>query len=289
MGIGIFLLSVGDVFLKTLASTYSPFQIMLVRSLLALPFLLLLLKRKQNLSEILCVDVKTQLLRNGIFSCASLLCIYSLSLLPLAEHSVLFFSEPLFIALLSIPFLGEAVSTVRWVCILTGFIGVIIAMNPSTYQFTHFGGLIALAAAFLYGVGAVLTSKQGRSISSLVLTIWHAMTYIMVGLSGTLYNPFSFLLIDAPYFLAAGLIYIGANLAITESFKQAPTSYTTLLNYTTILWAGLFGYLFWNQWPEANLIMGAILIVGSGIFMIFSERKKDFSITLKVQTEGVSN
>ncbi|MBA3814569.1 MAG: EamA family transporter [Alphaproteobacteria bacterium] len=205
MGLGIFLLSVGEVFLKTLSSTYSPFQIMFMRSLLALPILFLLLKRNQNLSAIFCLDIKAQVLRNGILSCASLLCIYSLSLLPLAEYSVLFFSKPLFIALLSIFLLGKRLSKIGWLCILTGFIGVAIALNPVCHHMIQWGGIAVLTSAFLYGVGAVLTSKQGRQISSLILTIWHAMAYVVLGLCGTLHLPFSFHLADLPYFLEAGL------------------------------------------------------------------------------------
>ncbi len=285
MGIGICLLSVGDVFLKILSSTYSPFHVLLMRSLIALPFLLLLLKKKQNLSNIFQVNVKAQILRNGALSLSLLLRIYSLSLLPLAEYSVLFCSGPFFMALLAIPLLGETVSKTHWMCILAGLGGVIIALNPSPHHMIQSGGITTLIAAFLYGIGVVLTSKLGRKTSSLVQTIWHAMTCTVVSLCGALFIPFSFLLSDLPYFLAAGLIYIVANVTITESFKLAPTSYTAPLNYTSILWASLFGYLLWNQWPEANLIAGAILIVGSGIVMISDDRKKDKTTALEAQVE----
>jgi len=279
------LLSIGDVFFKVLSSAYSPFHIILMRSLLALPFLLILLKRKQNLSEIFQINLKAQLIRNGALSIALLLTIYSLSLLPLAEYAVLFSSGPFFIALLSIPLLGESVSRTRWCCIIAGFIGVVIALNPSPQHMIQFGGMTALMGAFLYGIGVVITSHQGRKTPALVQTICHAITCIFVGLCGTLFIPISFVLSDLPYFLGSGCIYIAANLTITESFKLAPTSYTAPMNFTAILWASLFGYMIWDQWPEANLIAGAILIVGSGIYMIFDERKKDYSIALESQAK----
>ncbi len=279
------LLSLGDVLLKLLSSTYSPFHIILMRALVGLPFLLILLKRKQNFSEIFQIDVKVQLLRNGALSIALLLTIYSLSLLPLAEYSVLFSSGPFFIALLSVPLLGESVSKTRWLCILVGFIGVVIALNPSPYHMIQFGGITALLAAILYGTGVVLTSLQARKTSSLVQIIYHAITCIVVGLCGTFFIPIPISLSDLPYFLMAGFLYIATNVTITESFKWAPTSYTAPVNYTAILWASLFGYVIWDQWPEINLIAGAVLIVGSGIFMIFDERRQDYSIALESQAQ----
>ena len=147
------------------------------------------------------------------------------------------------------------------------------------------GGITTLIAVFFYGTGVVLTSKLARKTPSLVQTTWQAMTYVVIGFCGTLFIPFSLRFSDLPYFLAAGLVYIASNVAFTESLKQAPTSYTAPVNYTAILWASLFGYVFWDQWPEANLIAGAILIVGSGIFMVLGERKKDKRIALEVLVE----
>lgn len=272
MIIGVSCLSCVDALMKFLTSAYSPFQIIMMRSLIALPVLLLIYTRKNRLSSLLNVNIKGQMIRNGFLILALILCIYSLSVLPLIEYSVLFFSSPILIALFSIPILKESVNRTVWVGVLGGFLGVIFALNPSVGLF-KVEGLIALSAAFFYALGVVFTSKLSKQTPSLIMVIWFTGSCLIVGTIGTVFSYTPVQIADLPVFGGAAILNIAANLLITESFRRTKTSLTASINYSSIVWAGVIGYIIWGEVPQAHLLIGGVIIVGSGILVLFQDKK----------------
>jgi len=274
MALGVSCLTCGEAILKFLTSTYTPFQILLLRSLIVLFLLLLVWKKDKPFSEIFQVNIKDQLIRNGVLTLALVLAIYSLSLIPLFQYSSLFFSSPFFIIIFSILLLDEKVNKTIWLSLAAGFLGVVLVFNPSSDFFLEFGCIAALLSAVFYGLGIVLTSKLSRVNSPLLMTLWYTGVCLVVGLCGSLGSAFSFHGEDVFLFLLAALLNIGANFAITKSFQCAQASYLAPLEYLAIPLSALLGYLIWTQLPEEGAVIGSLFIVASGLYIFKKEKKQ---------------
>lgn len=271
---GIFLYSLSDVIVKLLSDRYSAFHIIFMRSTFALPLIFLLHIRKHSIARIFQVNIREQLIRNAFLSLASILSIYSLSLIPLAEYAVFIYGAPLLVILLSRPILGEAITKKNVFCTSIGFFGVIISFNPSIQYVVHMGAVIACVAAFSYALGMILTSLQGRTTPPLVMVFWNTLSCALVGLCGTLFVPLTLDVKDLIYFVIEALIHVSSSLMIVRSFQLTPISLTSSLNYTAIIWATLFDYLIWKQTPQPHLILGAACILGCGMQYLYGVRLK---------------
>ena len=194
-----------------------------------------------------------------------------LKYLELATATALFFSFPLFLTALSVPLLKEHVGFKRWAAVIVGFVGVILMTKPG-------GGfewpmLLMLAAAFGWSLVALATRKLGeeQSAQSILFytlmgfasTMWIVQFWVWQPLDG------SALLLIA--FVA--LFGVAAQFLITKAYTLANPAITSPFEYTGLVWAAIFGYLIWGDFPDWISVMGGLLIVGSGIFIIYREAK----------------
>ena len=274
MARGVGFLTCGEAVLKLLTSTYSPFQILFFRSLIALPFLLLFWRKDNSFQSLFHVNIKDQLIRSGVLTLAIVLAILSLSLIPLFQYSSLFFSSPLFIVIFSILLLSETASKTTWLSLILGFLGVIIVFNPQRSILLDIGSLAALLSAVFYGLGVVLSSKLSRIHSPLLMTLWYMGTCLGVGLCGSLESIFSFSLSDVPFFSLAAFLNVGTNFTITKSFQYAQASYLAPIEYIAIPLSVFLGYMIWEQFPSEGMVIGSLLIVGSGLYIFKREKRR---------------
>ena len=273
MAFGVSFITCGESVVKLLTLDYSPFQILFIRSAIALPLLLILWKKDKPFTDIFRVNVKDQLIRNGVLALAILLAFFSLSLIPLFQYSSLFFSSPFFIVIFSIFLLGETVSKAIWLSLITGFLGVVIIFNPSSSFLFEIGSLAAILAAAFMGLGMVLTSKLSKLTSPLLMTLWYTGTCLIVGMCGSLGHPLSLHLNDFLFFGLTAFFNIGANLTIIKSFQCTPASYLAPVQYLAIPLSALLGYLIWEQLPGEGTLIGSLLVIGSGLYIFKREKK----------------
>lgn len=191
--------------------------------------------------------------------------------LPLADTITCYLSAPIIVVALSAVFLGEKVGWRRWTAVLTGFIGVIIAMRPSTSSIS-FGALVAVAGAFCSAI-LMLVTRHLRGTSQTFMAFSHICGTFTFG---AVLAPFQWITPQWEHvgiFLVAGVISVSGLLCANRSLTLAPASVLAPYKFTAILFAALFGYIFFGDVPPLTTIAGAAIIVASGLYIFMRERK----------------
>ena len=278
--------SVMDVIIKDISDTFGTVQIYFFRSALALIPAWFLLRAEGGLAAL-----RTQRLAFHIFrSCISmsfLLCFfYALHLLPLADLYAITFAAPLFITALSVPMLRERVGPHRWAAIGVGFVGVLVILRPGGEVFS-LGGLIGLLSSLLFSFSMIFTRQLSRTESNGAIVTYFALTSTV--LSG-LALPFVWVqpeigdwshLTAAVLFgndwsllIAIGLIGGVGQILITHAFRSAPVAIVSPFQYTSILGGLVFGYAFFGDLPDAIMLIGAAIVVASGLYILYRETRR---------------
>lgn len=214
---------------------------------------------------------------------------YALTLLPLAEHTALSYTTPLFVTLLSIPFLGERPGVHRWGAVLMGFAGiVVIALGQGAFS-GGLGGMeigggwqgpvsIGIFFAVLQGVFSAITTMLVRGLSgteksttivmwqSLLMTLFTAATLPFFWVTPTGWE----LLI----LLGVGITGGVAQVLLTEAYASAQVSALGPYSYTSILWATGLGIVVFGTWPGLSMGLGAAMIVAAGLYILHREMKR---------------
>ncbi len=199
---------------------------------------------------------------------------WSFHLLPLGDAVALNFSAPLFLTALSVPLLGEKVGIHRWSAVLVGFVGVLIIVRPSGEMFLHLGAMVALGAAFAQSFAMVAIRQLSRTEPpNTIVFYFTSFTTVMLALA----LPFVWVtptLADLGLLVATGLLGGGAQLLMTRGYSLAPAAVIAPFNYTSLLWAVLFGWLLWSELPSVYVTVGACVVALSGLYILHRETRK---------------
>lgn len=200
----------------------------------------------------------TQLMSVGLF-------FTSLSYIGLAEATAIMDVNPVLITLMAALFLGERIGPRRAAGIAVALVGAMIVIRPGA-GVLHPAAILPLIGAFSYAAGAILT-RMARADSTATSVLWSA-TIGTVVTTATL--PFFWQPIapgDLWAFALLGLFGTVAQALIIRAFAVAEASAIAPFGYTGLVWAGLWGWLFWGMIPDAWTIAGAALIVAAGLYV----------------------
>ncbi|OQP86097.1 hypothetical protein BTR14_11915 [Rhizobium rhizosphaerae] len=271
---GMLMFSLNDVLGKWMAASHSAFQVMTVRSVAALLVLAPFMVRAGWRSFVLVPQPGLNMLRALFFSVDALAFYYCVAFMPLADAMTYWLAVPIYVAAASPLVLGERVGWRRWIAILIGFSGVLIALNPSSASFS-LPALVALGGSLAYG-GAVVLGRRLRETPDLTLVTWQVVSALLAaGLGLALFpeawsplTPVSLSLLGL-----LGIVALSAHLLVNRSLKLADAAMVVPLQYTLLFWAILFGWLIFGDIPGTHALVGAALIVVSGLFIFFREQK----------------
>jgi drug/metabolite transporter (DMT)-like permease len=276
-GIGLMLLatlmfSLNDVLGKWLVATYSVGQILLLRSIAALLMLSPFILRTGWAGFRHAERPGLQVLR-GCLSTFEVACFYlSVFFLPLADAMTFYLAGPIYVTALSAIFLHEKVGIFRWSAVIVGFIGVIIALNPGAGSF-GVGSLVALLGSFVYSIFMVVT-RQLKSTPNAVLASAQSLSAVLFG---AVLAPFSWVPVTSSVhyllLLILGSVSIAAIVCVNHSLRIAPASVVVPYQYTLIVWAIVFGFAAFGDVPQAHTLIGAAIIVASGIVIFLREQR----------------
>ncbi|WP_366554730.1 DMT family transporter [Aquibaculum sediminis] len=271
---GVAFLVLNDAIAKLLTERYDPVQIIFLRNLIGIPMIVAVAVALRGRRVLRTRHLGLHALRGTLMMAGAYLYFTSLSFLPLAEATALIFAAPIFITALSVPLLGEAVGWRRWGAVLLGFIGVLIIVQPGGEAFQA-ASLLPVAAAFLYAIFMMSARWLGPGES-----MWTMMLYVV--LFPMIYSaPFALQaweLVHTPdlwFFLA---IAVCGNLGITligQAFRSAPAAVVAPFDYTALIWATGLGWLIWGDIPQSWTIVGALVIMASGIIIVLREAAQD--------------
>ncbi|MFT6407131.1 MAG: S-adenosylmethionine uptake transporter [Arenicella sp.] len=195
---------------------------------------------------------------------------YAFSSLPMVEAYVILFCTPLIISVLAIWFLGEQIAFARWLAIAMGLVGVVIVLRPSveTIELGHFA---ALAAAFCSGVTAVISRKIGSTENMATMILFPLLATIIVSGSALyfVYKPMP--LMDMALMFLVGALGLLGQYSVLTGFRMAPAAYVGPMQYSQIVWAILFGYVFFGETIDKWVVVGSLITVLSGVAIIWRE------------------
>jgi drug/metabolite transporter (DMT)-like permease len=268
-----FMFTVMNVFAKLLSDNHSIVEIAFYRNLIAcLPFLFLVFVLGKR--DILVIRSKPSLvgLRALLGAVSLITTFWAFSLMPMAETTVLLFTSSLFIPMLGVFFLGEKVGRYRWSAVVVGFLGVVVMAGP-TGQLSALGVTVAMVAAAMHATLQIVLRYLGRFERPETITFY----FVVIGtLITALPLPFVAVtptLAEIPLLFGVGLSGALAQLLLSTAFRHAPAAIVTVFNYSGIVWATLFGWLIWNDWPLPEVLIGAGIVIASNALIVWRESR----------------
>jgi drug/metabolite transporter (DMT)-like permease len=262
-----------DAMIKLLVESTTVWQILFCRSIAILLACYILGGRTLARETVTSPALRPMMLRS-LFLLAAWLCYFNAAKhLPLADLTTLYFAAPIAAILLAIPILGEKVPPSSWVAVITGFVGVVIASNPTGLA-TGWPVYLALIAAVCWAIATTLLRTTSQSASSMVQM---TMTNVFFLLLTTPMALMTWTMPSGPtqiLLLAVGFIGGLGQMSYFEALRRAPISVIAPLEYTALIWAFVLGYAIWRDVPGPNVWAGAMLITGAGLIILFAARRQ---------------
>ncbi len=290
--VGIAVFSLQDVILKRLSGDYPLYQAMIIRSLTAVPLLLVIVRVLDGRLTTITSPNWGWMLARGFLNFTAYTAYYlGLAAMPMADTVALFFTAPLFITLAAALIFKERIGPMNLLALLAGFAGMLMIFNPSARVFDP-AALLPVLGAFGYALTQLATRVLGRTETAGAMTFWGNLTFLASALAlaavfgsgaheGATHPSLAFLtrgwqelpLRDLLLFMACGLIAsVGLSL-LTYAYRVAPSSSVAPFEYSFIIWGVLWGWLFWAQLPTMLAWGGIALLIGAGLLVIQAEAR----------------
>ena len=213
-----------------------------------------------------------QFSRGVILSLNNCLVVYTFTLLGLVETHAIIACYPLIVAGLSVPFLGERFGWRRWMAIFTGFIGVIIILRPNTNVITE-GSIFAIIGAIMFAVYLILTRYVSRSDTAITSFFW-------TGIGGTVTMSLISLFIwddilkeDYLWLLIMCVLSAGSHFMMVKTLQVAEASVVQPFSYLQLVFGSIIGVTIFSESVDLMIIVGALVVIGSGLFTTWREYK----------------
>ena len=291
---GMFLISLNDMLIKAMSGGYPLYQLVFLRSFIGIFFALVILQMEGGWRLLNTGRWGLHVLRCVLIVFANSSLYAAIVAMPLATANAIYFVAPLFVTLLSVPVLGEHVGLRRFMAIAVGFAGVLLMMVP------QFGGgeealgwvvILPVLAAAGYAAMSVLTRKLGSTSRASALAIHIQLAFILVG--GVMFfvagdgryvtedtgDSLRFLLRpwvwpepgDWPYIGLLGLLSGGVGYLMTQAYRLSRASVVAPFEYILLIFALIWGWTVFGEWPEDVVFYGAAIVIASGVYVFLRE------------------
>jgi len=264
-----------DALVKFVSQSLAPAQVILLRSVIA-SVLILLVARRAGATPHLAAAVSPRVLGRCVADAfGTSMYLLSLFHLPLANATAINLAAPVFMTLFAVLLLGERASGARWAAVGLGFAGVLAVVQPAGDGFNAWA-LLCVAGTLLHAVRDLLTRRIDPAVPSLVIALSSAVALGVLGAALLLWQgwrPVAWW--HLALLAAAASLLISAYLLLIGSLRLAEISLTAPFRYSSLLFAVLLGYGVWGQIPNAWAWAGIALLVGSGLYMVHSERGRN--------------
>jgi|AntRauTorcE11897_2_1112592.scaffolds.fasta_scaffold02245_1 drug/metabolite transporter (DMT)-like permease len=262
-----------DTISKFLLETFPIAQVVWARYTAHFLIVLLLLRRRTSFL-IKSYNVPLQIFRSLLLILATISFFAAVRTVPLATASSIMFTAPITVTLLSIPLLREPVGLHRWIGVLFGFIGALTIIRPGSSDWDP-SLLWAVCASFMYALYQITTRALHKTDQPDTTMLYTAVIGAIAMLPFIPFNWISPDLFSVALMGLTGLISGVAHYSIIKAFSSAPASVITPFGYTNLIWATLFGYIVFSEFPDPFTFIGAGIIILSGLYILRSERKAD--------------
>lgn len=268
-----FMFSLQDASVKWLVVTVPVVQILFVRSVTIFMICLAIGGTDVAVQSVNSPVLKPMLLRALLLLAAWLSYYNAAKYLGLAELTTLYYAAPILITILAVPILKEDVPPVRWLAVVIGFVGVVVATDLiGTGLRISWPVWLALQAAVFWAISTVLLRKTSLAERTIVqMTLSNAMLAVFTGIA-LVFHWTPVTLSQLALTSLTGVIAALGQYAMFEGMRRAPVSILAPFEYTSLIWAFVLGLVIWGDVPRHNVFLGAGLIFAAGITIVLGER-----------------
>jgi len=274
MTLSMFCLSVNDMTYKNLTMNFPVWEAIFFRALSGSIISLFLVYR----SGIRSIKTKKPI-RHFVRASSSVGCvvlyIFGIKYLLLSENIAIAHSAPIIAALLAVPILGEKIGIHRMLAIVLGFVGVLIIVKPGTDLF-QLKALLPIGSAFFMAAVYLSTRSLMNTETSTSIIFYYSFSLLFTSI---IFFPSEFIIPDVfNLILALSLGVMGSfgHYFMSQAARHADVAVTSPFEYTSFIFVGFMGYLFFNEIPSNSVVIGAALIIIGGIYVAYRERKNDY-------------
>jgi len=283
------LFSINDSLIKFLAGDYALHQVVFVRSVAGIALLgLVIIPLRGGFAEIRTRRLKLHIFRGLCVVWANLFFYMALAELKLAEVVGIFFVAPFLITIGSVVFLKEQVGPQRWAAVAIGFLGVLFIVKPGTDAFRAVA-ILPVLAAIGYAAFHIMTRRLAQSETIVSLTFYPPLVFVVIsaiiglalghgayaqgdGALGFVTRAWAWPTVGdfaVMVLIGVGVTFGGAS--ISQAYRTSEAAMIAPFEYLAMIFAALFGWVFFDEWPDPWAWAGIALILASGIFMIWRE------------------
>ena len=271
MLLGIMMFAVNDVMGKWLVATYTVGQVLAIRSIAALAVLAPIVVR-QGLATITAVPSPRLQVARVVFATAEVALFYWVVVhMPLADAMTYWLASPIWVVIIAALVLGEKVDLKRWLAVALGFVGVVIVLNPTVAPVT-LPALAAIVGSVCFAIMTVM-GRTLKATSDVALVFWQNVGALILGLALVPWGWSTPTAFDLALLALLGVVAMAAHMCVTRSLKLAPASVVVPYQYTLIVWAIVFGWIVFSDTPTMAMLVGACVIIGSGLILFQLEQK----------------
>lgn len=270
MLVAVFLFALNSAAGKWLVATYPVGEFMLIRSSFTLLFLSPFIWHAGRAAFANAPRPGLQVVRVVLAAVEVAMFFWAVSYLPLADTTTFYLAGPIYVTALSVLLLSERVGWRRWTAVLVGFIGVVIALRPSSSSFT-LPALIALAGSVMYAL-VMITTRMLRQTNDIMLMATYFIGAVAFGVVTVPFGWVAPTVTDVLFLAAVGFSNIVAQFCVIRSLKLASASVVVPYQYTLIVWSVVFGWLMFAELPDAYTVVGAVIIVAAGLYIFWREQ-----------------
>ena len=274
MILSMFSFSAVDAIAKFLTADFHPFQIVWTRYL-GLFFGILFLMIWRGVSLLKTERRTLQLARGAMAALSAVLFVTAVNFVPLADAITVTFIAPFVVTIFSAFLLSEKVGVHRWSAVIFGFLGTLIVMRPGFEEFNP-ALLLAVFAAVLFAFRQLLSrylSASDNTETTVAYTALVAILILSIPLPFIWQTPLSWfqLMLMAAMAIMAGF----GELLVIKSLEVGLAVVVSPMHYTILIWGIMYGYLIFGDFPDSWTLSGAFIIVLSGIYTFYRERRLD--------------
>ena len=288
--------SVQDGVMKHIYSFVSLYEVYLIRTIVSFLLILIFLKYKKK-------PIIFKSKYPFLTSCRVVLFFFgfssfyiSLTVLPLGTATALFFVSPFLITIFAHFFLKEKIGPRRWSAVVVGFVGVYVTLDPDFSNFNYLS-LLPILCAFCYSSSMIIIKKTSdkdnvytQTFTFYIGAIFFSLIFYFVigdGQYNTANHPASQFIFrewfvnfksNILWMAATGVTATLAFLLLFTAYSIASPSVISPFEYSILLWSPLIGWLYFQEIPNLNTIIGILIIVSSGIYIFMREKAQDQSI-----------
>jgi len=294
--IGMLIFSIQDSIMKYIYNSTSLYEVYIIRTLVSFLIIIIFLKFLKKPIVFKTHYPFLTFCRIILFFFGFSSFYISLTIMPLAMATALFFVSPFLITIFAKIFLKDQVGPRRWLAVIVGFFGVYIILNPNFDNFNYLN-LTPILCAFCYALSMIIIKKTSDKddvyqqmfqfyIGALIIS---GIFYLFIGDGqyNTIDNPaaqfifrewFSNLEFSLIYMIVLGFTASGAFLLVFSAYRIASPAAVSPFEYSILIWSSLSGWLFFDEVPGLRTILGMFLIVAGGIYIFIREKVQDQSI-----------